>query len=222
MSEKNLKVNGEMVNAFAAASEETHKAFDKPQESTKATEIAETTTGNRVRFKPVTEAISDDMVLRTAERAVKVAEDALNLQSGNVNPGFSKTQAEWVIESLIKAGYNIEKAEENETESLVTRDELEDESPDEEKLPYVTVDLQVKIYHETDEGLNTPDAYEPPYGYLAVREVSVVNTSFHYNITDIDPATADDLDPDGWLVDSIRDVLFDRDAVEDEEDEDYA
>lgn len=76
---------------------------------------------------------------------------------------------------------------------------------------FATVTLQVVVELETDPGLMTPDSYEPPYDYLAIREVSHLAVEIHDDpgaALLVEQGGADDLDPDDLLIEGVRATLI--------------
>lgn len=76
---------------------------------------------------------------------------------------------------------------------------------------FATVTLKVIVELETDPGLMTPDSYEPPYDYLAIREVSHSAVEIHGEpgaALLVEQGGADDLDPDDLLIEGVRAALI--------------
>lgn len=75
---------------------------------------------------------------------------------------------------------------------------------------FATVTLKVTVELETDPGLMTPDAYEPPYDYLVVRDVEHTEVELHGDpgaFGHIEAALDEDLDPDDLLLRGVRRAL---------------
>lgn len=83
------------------------------------------------------------------------------------------------------------------------------ENEDGEKL-YAKVTLEVLVYLGYDEGINTPDVYEPPYPYMVARTAEMTSVEI---IGDpemgiiIEYGAADDFDPDDLLVSEVKNAL---------------
>lgn len=76
---------------------------------------------------------------------------------------------------------------------------------------FATVTLQVMVELETDPGLLTPDAYEPPYDYIAVRQVEHTAVELHGEPEAallVDESDAYGLDPDGLLTAAVRTAIL--------------
>ena len=76
---------------------------------------------------------------------------------------------------------------------------------------FATVTLRVVVELESDPGLNTPESYEPPYEYLAVREVGYSAVELKGDSTAavlLEQGGADDLDPDGLLIGAVKSALL--------------
>lgn len=75
---------------------------------------------------------------------------------------------------------------------------------------FATLTLKVTVELEEDPGLMTPDAHEPPYEYLAVREVEFSDAELHGDaatVALIDFGGTEDLDPDELLVSEVGKAL---------------
>ncbi len=76
---------------------------------------------------------------------------------------------------------------------------------------FATVTLKVLVELETDPGLMTPDAYEPPYDYLAVRQVEHTAVELHSDPESaflVEESDGYGLDPDELLPAAVRDALI--------------
>lgn len=76
---------------------------------------------------------------------------------------------------------------------------------------FATVTLKVVVEIETDPGINTPDSFEPPYDYLAIRAVEHSEIEIHGEpgaALLVDQGGADDLDPDNLLLEGVRAALI--------------
>lgn len=75
---------------------------------------------------------------------------------------------------------------------------------------FATVTLQVTVELETDPGLITPDSCEPPYDYLAVRQVAHTAVELHGDpevAVLVEESDAYGLDPDELLSSAVRTAL---------------
>lgn len=82
---------------------------------------------------------------------------------------------------------------------------------------FATVTLKVTVELETDPGLMTPDAYEPPYDYLAIRVVEYSEIEIHGEPVAallVEQGGADDLDPDDLLIEGVRAALISESVPE--------
>ena len=76
---------------------------------------------------------------------------------------------------------------------------------------FAKITLEVTVELETEIGIDTPDAYEPPFDYLIVREVNCSKVALSASFADrsiIDHAELDGLDSDDMLVDAVKAALF--------------
>ena len=75
---------------------------------------------------------------------------------------------------------------------------------------FATMTLKVTVELETDAGLMTSDAYEPPYDYLAVRRVEHTEVELHGDpdaFASVEHGLDEDLDPDELLLLGVRRAL---------------
>jgi len=84
-----------------------------------------------------------------------------------------------------------------------------------------TITVEVDVYLEREPDMFTPDAHEPGYDYIVIREVRATATQLTGGKAIVDCGDLDDLDPDGLISDVIRKALTDTmsDAVSSSEQE---
>lgn len=82
---------------------------------------------------------------------------------------------------------------------------------DETPVAVLTVTVTVSTGH--DSGMNTPDAWEPPYDYVAVRDTDITDVRLLDSPQRIAEFAGDfdDFDPDDLIADSVKKAL--RSAV---------
>lgn len=76
---------------------------------------------------------------------------------------------------------------------------------------FATVTLKVVVELETDPGCSSPDSFEPPYDYLAIRAVEHSEIEIHGEpgaVLLVEQGGADDLDPDALLIEGVRAALI--------------
>lgn len=82
--------------------------------------------------------------------------------------------------------------------------------------PVMVVNVQIAIDIETDEGADTPDAWEPPYDYTIVSEATVTDiqrTAASRRVVNDDALAAavdagvEDSDPDGTILRAVNAAL---------------
>ena len=76
---------------------------------------------------------------------------------------------------------------------------------------FAKITLEVTVELETEIGIDTPEAYEPPFDYLIIREVSCSKVDLSMPLAArsiIDHAELDGLDSDDMLIDGVRAALF--------------
>ena len=71
-----------------------------------------------------------------------------------------------------------------------------------------TITVEVGVYLEHEPDLFTPDAHEPGYDYIAIREVRTTATQLTDGKAIVDCGDLDDLDPDNLMNEAIRKALI--------------